>query len=92
MLDCYFVLIDGRVTRKLFVDIMPCNNLLIYITCTYLPKPIEYPLFFFLFASKLETKSYFELPGEQVRSFVKSDFILFPMPAPFLSYFGSSPA
>lgn len=60
------------------------NFLQFYIFCTYLDNEIENPLLVFLLSSKIVLRSYLEEPGELVKSFVKSDFLPYPMAAPAL--------
>lgn len=50
---------------------------------TYLLSYMENPFFFLTFLSNNVSRLYFEEPGEQVRSLVKSDFLPYPMAVPF---------
>lgn len=45
---------------------------------------MEKPLLVFLLSSNMVFRSYFDEPGEHVKSFVKSDFLPYPIAAPFL--------
>ena len=66
-------------------NIASCRQFLkVYLFLTSLERDIAFPLLLFLFLSKIVSRRYLEDPGEHVKSFVKSDFLPYPMPLPFL--------
>lgn len=55
---------------------------------TYRLSYIENPFLDFLFLSNIVSRQYLLAPGDTVKSFVKSDFLPYPMLVPFLFIVG----